>query len=126
LKYDSTLGQLHGNFFRDELRVPVAFDTDVNAAAYGELLWGAAKGLKDFIYVTVGTGIGGGIFSNGSLVHGLAHPELGHIKVQREASDSFAGICPYHRDCIEGMASGPAMAKRWNVRTEDLPDDHEA
>jgi fructokinase len=113
-------------FFRDELRVPVAFDTDVNAAAYGELLWGAAKGLKDFIYVTVGTGIGGGIFSNGSLVHGLAHPELGHIKVQREASDSFVGLCPYHRDCIEGMASGPAIGKRWNARPEDLPDDHEA
>jgi fructokinase len=113
-------------FFRDALRVPVAFDTDVNAAAYGELLWGAAKGLKDFIYVTVGTGIGGGVFSNGSLVHGLAHPELGHIKVQREASDSFAGICPYHRDCIEGMASGPAIGQRWGRPSEELGTDHEA
>jgi fructokinase len=113
-------------FFRDALRVPVAFDTDVNAAAYGELLWGASKGLKDFIYVTVGTGIGGGVFSNGSLVHGLAHPELGHIKVQREASDTFAGICPYHRDCLEGMASGTAIGRRWGGPAEGLGTDHEA
>jgi fructokinase len=113
-------------FFRDSLHVPVAFDTDVNAAAYGELLWGAAKGLKDFIYVTVGTGIGGGVFSNGSLVHGLAHPELGHVKVQREASDSFPGICPYHRDCLEGMASGTAIGRRWGVAAEKLGTDHEA
>jgi fructokinase len=113
-------------FFRDKLNVPVAFDTDVNAAAYGELLWGAAKGLKDFIYITVGTGIGGGVFSNGSLVHGLSHPELGHVKIQREEKDSFAGICPYHRDCLEGMASGPAIGKRWNARPEELGVDHEA
>jgi fructokinase len=113
-------------FFRDGLGVPVAFDTDVNAAAYGELLWGAAKGLKDFVYVTVGTGIGGGVFSNGSLVHGLAHPELGHIKLQREASDAFAGSCPYHRDCLEGMASGPAVGLRWNARPEELPPGHPA
>jgi fructokinase len=113
-------------FFRDALHVPVAFDTDVNAAAYGELLWGGAKGLKDFIYVTVGTGIGGGVFSNGSLVHGLAHPELGHVKVQREASDSFPGICPYHRDCLEGMASGTAIGRRWGGSAEKLGTDHEA
>jgi fructokinase len=113
-------------FFRDRLGVPVAFDTDVNAAAYGEYLWGAAKGLKDFIYMTVGTGIGGGVFVNGDLVHGLTHPELGHIKIRREASDGFPGACPFHRDCLEGMASGPAIGLRWKTRAEDLGSGHEA
>jgi fructokinase len=113
-------------YFRDSLGVPVAFDTDVNAAAYGEYLWGAAKGLKDFIYITVGTGIGGGAFCNGNLVHGLGHPEFGHIKIQHDASDSFPGLCPYHRDCLEGMASGPAIGKRWNTRAEELGPEHEA
>jgi fructokinase len=113
-------------FFRERLGVPVAFDTDVNAAAYGEYLWGASKGLKNFIYMTIGTGIGGGVFANGALVHGLSHPELGHIKIQREATDSFPGICPYHRDCFEGMAAGPAIGARWNARAEDLGTDHEA
>lgn len=113
-------------YFRDELGAPVAFDTDVNAAAYGEYLWGAAKGLKDFVYITVGTGIGGGVFSNGSLVHGLQHPELGHLKVPREASDLFGGSCPYHKDCLEGMASGTAMGARWKARAETLGEGHEA
>ncbi len=113
-------------YFRERLGVPVAFDTDVNAAAYGEYLWGAAKGLKDFVYITVGTGIGGGVFSNGGLVHGLGHPELGHIKMQREAGDDFAGLCPFHRDCLEGMASGPAIGARWNARAEELGTDHVA
>jgi len=113
-------------YFRKELGLPVAFDTDVNAAAYGELLWGAAKGLNDFIYVTVGTGIGGGVFSNGALVHGLSHPELGHIKVKREPSDRFEGTCPYHRDCLEGMASGPAIGERWKAKPESLGAGHEA
>jgi fructokinase len=113
-------------YFRARFGVPVAFDTDVNAAAYGEYLWGAAKGIKDFVYITVGTGIGGGVFSNGSLVHGLQHPELGHVKVQREAADSFAGCCPYHGDCLEGMASGPAIGKRWGAKAESLGTDHEA
>lgn len=113
-------------FFRDGLGVPVAFDTDVNAAAYGEYLWGAAKGLKDFIYMTVGTGIGGGVFSNGSVVHGLQHPELGHVKIQREAEDGYPGMCPYHRDCLEGMAAGPAIGARWKARAEELGADHQA
>jgi fructokinase len=113
-------------YFREKLGTPVAFDTDVNAAAYGEYLWGAAKGLKDFIYITVGTGIGGGVFSNGSLIHGLTHPEMGHIKMQREAGDDFAGSCPYHRDCFEGMASGPAIGERWKARAETLPPEHPA
>jgi fructokinase len=113
-------------YFRKKLGVPVAFDTDVAAAAYGEYLWGAARGIKDFIYITVGTGIGGGVFANGELVHGLSHPELGHVKLQREASDSFPGACPYHHDCLEGMASGPAIGQRWKVKAEELPADHEA
>jgi len=113
-------------FFRDGLEATVAFDTDVNAAAYGEYLWGAAQGLKDFVYLTVGTGIGGGVFSGGTLVHGMTHPELGHIKVAREESDDFPGCCPYHRDCIEGMASGPALALRWSCTPESLASDHQA
>ncbi|HTX74402.1 MAG TPA: ROK family protein [Rectinemataceae bacterium] len=113
-------------YFRDQLNVTVAFDTDVNAAAYGEFLWGEGRGLKDFIYLTVGTGIGGGVFSGGSLVHGMTHPELGHVKVAREESDDFPGSCPYHRDCIEGMASGPALALRWSCPPESLPADHQA
>lgn len=113
-------------FFRDRLDVPVVFDTDVNAAAYGEFLWGAAKGLKDFVYVTVGTGIGGGVFVNGDLLHGLGHPELGHVKIQRETADTFPGVCPFHGDCLEGMASGPAIGARWHMRAEELAADHQA
>lgn len=113
-------------FFRDRMGVPVAFDTDVGAAAYGEYLWGAARGLRDFVYITVGTGIGGGVFSNGALVHGLGHPELGHVKVKRAEGDAFPGLCPYHGDCLEGMASGPAMGKRWGKKAEELGTDHEA
>jgi fructokinase len=113
-------------YFRDRLGTPVAFDTDVNAAAYGEYLWGAAKGLKDFIYITVGTGIGGGVFANSDLIHGLTHPELGHVKLKREAGDDFPGACPYHQDCFEGMAAGPAIGARWKMRAEELPADHEA
>jgi fructokinase len=113
-------------FFRTEFGLPVAFETDVNAAAYGEYLWGAARGLKDFVYLTVGTGIGGGAFSGGSLVHGLSHPELGHLKLAREAGDAFPGRCPYHRDCLEGLASGPAVAERWGARPEELPPTHPA
>ena len=114
------------SFFRDRLGIRVAFDTDVNAAAYGEYRWGAAKGLKDFIYMTVGTGIGGGVFTNGDLVHGLTHPELGHIKMQRQAGDDFPGTCPFHHDCLEGMASGPAIGERWKARADALGPDHEA
>jgi len=113
-------------YFGRELELRAAFDTDVNAAAYGEYLWGAARGAKDFIYLTVGTGIGGGVFSNGLLVHGLGHPELGHVKIRREDGDSYEGACPFHRDCLEGMASGPAIAARWGTRAEDLGPDHPA
>ena len=90
---------------RRQLGIPVAFDTDVNAAAMGEHRWGAAQGLDTFIYLTVGTGIGGGGMVNGRLMHGLLHPEMGHIRIPHDlAVDSFPGCCPFHGDCLEGLA----------------------
>jgi fructokinase len=109
------------------LGVPVGFDTDVNAAALGEWRWGAAQGLSTFLYLTVGTGIGGGGLSNDRLMHGLLHPEMGHIRLPHDRqADPFPGICPYHGDCLEGMASGPALKARWNVPAESLSSDHPA
>lgn len=112
---------------RKTLGVPVGFDTDVNGAALGEARWGAARGLSDFLYLTVGTGIGGGAMSGGRLVHGLVHPEMGHIRVPHDRiEDPFEGCCPYHQDCLEGLACGPAMQARWGVPARDLPPDHPA
>lgn len=111
---------------REKLRCPIAFDTDVNAAAVGEHRWGAAHNVSTFLYITVGTGIGGGVVVRGESVHGLVHPELGHIKLPRAPEDSFEGTCPYHGDCLEGMASGPAMEARWGQSPETLPKDHSA
>lgn len=109
------------------LAVPVAFDTDVNAAALGEWRHGAAQGLDTFLYLTVGTGIGGGALVNGGLLHGLVHPEMGHMRVPRDPTDAtFSGLCPFHGDCLEGLASGPAMAARWGLPAEALPADHAA
>ena len=109
---------------RHALGVPVAFDTDVNAAVLGEARWGAARGVRNCIYLTVGTGIGGGAIVEGKIVHGLTHPEMGHIRVPRDASDSFAGVCPYHGDCLEGLATGPAVEARWGAPGQNLPPDH--
>lgn len=109
------------------LAAPVGFDTDVNGAALGEWRWGAAQGLDTFIYLTIGTGIGGGVMVNGRLLHGLIHPEMGHIPLPHDwAADPFPGRCPYHGDCLEGMASGPAIADRWGQPGGDLPPDHPA
>ncbi len=107
------------------LSVPVGFDTDVNAAALGEWRWGAGQGLGTLLYLTIGTGIGGGAISNGRLMHGLLHPEMGHIRLPHDLqADPFAGSCPFHGDCLEGLASGPALQARWGVPAETLPDDH--
>jgi fructokinase len=109
------------------LGVPVALDTDVNGAALGEHRWGAARGADPCVYVTVGTGIGGGAVVNGRLIHGLAHPEMGHLRPPHDrAVDPFPGICPYHGDCLEGLASGTAMHRRWGTPAETLPPDHPA
>jgi fructokinase len=109
------------------LGLPAGFDTDVNGAALGEQRWGAAQGLDNFIYLTIGTGIGGGAMLNGRLAHGLIHPEMGHIRLphDREA-DPYAGRCPYHGDCLEGLASGPAIGERWGRPAETIPADHPA
>jgi fructokinase len=108
---------------RDALGVPVAFDTDVNAAALGEGRWGAAIGLDTFCYFTVGTGIGGGVIAGGQVVHGLLHPEVGHMLIPHDRSrDPFAGACPYHGDCFEGLGSGSAVTRRWGKRSDELGD----
>ena len=107
--------------------IPIAFDTDVNSAALGERQWGKGQGLNTFIYLTVGTGIGGGAYVEGNLLHGLLHPEMGHIPLQHDKSkDPFDGVCPFHGDCFEGLASGVAIEKRWGQSGGTLPNDHPA
>lgn len=102
------------------------FDTDVNGAALGEATWGAAQGLDNCLYMTIGTGIGGGALVSGKLVHGMLHPEMGHILVKRHSEDKYEGKCPFHKDCLEGMAAGPAIEARWGVKGHELPLDHVA
>jgi len=112
--------------FRRTFGVPTGFDTDVNAAALAEAHHGAARGLSQVIYITVGTGIGGGAVINGEAVHGLVHPEMGHMPVPRHPRDNYAGHCVFHGDCLEGMASGPAIEDHWRRPASTLPPDHEA
>ena len=113
--------------FRDALDIPVAIDTDVNAAALAESQLGAGRGLSSCLYVTVGTGIGGGLIVGGQPVHGLVHPELGHILVTPHPDDPAPdGFCPYHKHCLEGMAAGPAIQKRWGKPGSELPANHPA
>jgi fructokinase len=112
------VGQLEG-----ALGIPVAIDTDVNVAALAEHRFGAANGLSTFCYITVGTGIGGGVFANGALVHGLVHPEIGHMRIPHDrALDPFDGVCPFHGDCLEGLASGEAIRARFGVGADELLD----
>ncbi len=109
------------------LGVPAALDTDVNAALLGEARWGAARDLSDAIYITVGTGIGGGALVHGQLVHGLLHPEIGHLQVPHDRTrDPFPGNCLFHGDCLEGLAAGPAMQARWGAPAATLPPGHPA
>ena len=113
------LGLIH-----KELQLPIAFDTDVNGAAVSEYLWGAAQGIRNLLYLTIGTGFGGGALVDGRPVHGLVHPEMGHLLLPRAEGDEFPGICPFHGDCLEGMATGPAIQARCGVAAESLPPDH--
>lgn len=110
---------------KDAFSLPVGFNTDVNAAALGEATLGAAKGLDSCIYITVGTGIGAGAVVQGKLLQGLSHPEMGHILVRRHHNDKYHGKCPYHKDCLEGLAAGPAIEERWGKKGIDLVDQKE-
>lgn len=111
---------------RKAFDVPLGWDTDVNAAALGEATWGAAKGLDSCLYYTIGTGVGVGVYLEGKLMHGLVHPEGGHVLTRLYPGDTFKGVCPYHGNCLEGVAAGPAIQARWGVKADQLPADHEA
>lgn len=116
------VGQISG-----ALGLPVTFDTDVNAAALGEYRWGKHGAAGSLVYITVGTGIGGGAVIDGRPLHGASHPEMGHIRIPHDRqADPFDGSCPYHGDCLEGLASGPAMEARWGAPTDSLPEGHPA
>lgn len=123
-------GWKHTDFLgrvRERFDVPIGWETDVNAAALAEHAWGAARDLDTFIYLTVGTGVGGGGMIRGRLMHGLVHPEMGHIAVPHDKdADPYPGRCPFHGDCLEGLAAGPAVGERWGVPSNELPSDHEA
>lgn len=106
-----------------QLRVPVGFDTDVNGSVLGEVTFGQAKGKSCVVYVTIGTGVGAGVYIEGRLLHGMLHPEAGHILLTQRKDDTYEGICPYHRTCLEGLAAGPAIQARWGRKAAELKDD---
>ena len=113
--------------FAEALGVPVGIDTDVNAAALGEAVYGAGQGLDSLVYYTIGTGVGGGALVDGKLLHGLVHPEMGHMLLRPDPRDPAPhGFCPYHDGCLEGLANGPAIEKRWGISAKELPEDHVA
>lgn len=112
-------------YFERALGLPVGFDTDVNAAVLGEVVWGAAKDCESALYITIGTGVGVGVYVNGGLLHGLVHPEAGHILLAKRAHDLYEGGCPFHKTCFEGLASGPAIEKRWGQKAAELFDREE-
>ncbi len=108
--------------FKAALNIPIGFDTDVNGAVFGEVKKGKEKDIDTAIYITIGTGIGVGVYVNNSLLHGLVHPEAGHIIMKNHDKDDFEGCCKYHKHCFEGMASGPAIKLRWGVEAKDMLD----
>ncbi len=108
--------------FKEALNVPIGFDTDVNAAALGEASFGCMRGISDGIYITIGTGVGVGVLTNGKLLHGMLHPEAGHILLSLDPKDGFEGNCPYHKTCFEGLAAGPAIEKRYGKKAAELKD----
>lgn len=111
--------------FEKELNCPVGFDTDVNGSVLGEVTFGQAKGKSCVVYVTIGTGVGAGIYIEGKLLHGMLHPEAGHVMIQRREGDNYQGKCPYHKTCLEGMAAGPAVEERWGRKAIELKDRRE-
>ena len=111
--------------FKKELNVPIGFDTDVNGSALGEATWGVTQGLENSIYITIGTGVGMGIITNGKLLHGMLHPEAGHMLLRKHPEDTYEGKCPYHKTCLEGLAAGPAIEARWGKKGIELADKKE-
>ncbi|MBD5393706.1 MAG: ROK family protein [Lachnospiraceae bacterium] len=108
--------------FEEALGCPVGFDTDVNGSVLGEVTFGQAKGKSSVIYITIGTGVGAGIYIEGNLLHGMLHPEAGHVLMRKRNDDTYEGKCPYHKACLEGLAAGPAIEERWGVSARELKD----
>lgn len=111
--------------FQKALGCPVGFDTDVNGSVLGEVTFGQAKGKNNVVYITIGTGVGAGVFVEGKLLHGMMHPEAGHVIIRKRNDDEYEGNCPYHQTCLEGLAAGPAIEGRWGKKAIELKDQKE-